>query len=101
MDTTWDGKPATRDRNGKDTRTRSPFAGPEEANARLDVTRANGVSDLFGPRTKEKLSAARLQRDAEFQQLLNPNTGSAAKAPNALEPVVSAVNVCTRTGSDV
>ncbi len=90
-DSPWDVKSATRDRN--DPRTRSPFGTQEDSNARLDSTRPNGLSDLFGPRpNKEKLSAARLQRDADFQQLLNPNTGPAGKMPNSLEPVVSAEN---------
>jgi hypothetical protein len=105
MDPNWDARDSNRrskdskdskdstknDRN--DSRTRSPFGTQEDSDSKFDAGRSQSVRDLFTAHVKEKPKALELERQAAFQQLLNPNAESGAKTPSSLQPVVSATEV--------
>ncbi len=79
------------DRN--DSRTRSPFAAQDDSDSKFDNAKPASLRDLFTARAKEKPTVLQLERQAAFQQLLNPNAEAGGKAPNSLQPVVSAADV--------
>ena len=79
--------------NRNESRKRSPFSAQDDSDSRFDAGRSQSVRDLFTAHVKEKPKALELERQAAFQQLLNPNAESGAKTPSSLQPVVSATEV--------
>jgi hypothetical protein len=103
-DPNWDARDSNRrskdskesikgDRN--DNRKRSPFAAQDDSDSdsKFDGYRSTSVRELFTAQTREKPKALELERQAAFQQLLNPNAESGARTPSSLQPVVSATDV--------
>jgi len=62
------------------------------ADLRGDFARPGSFSDALGGRMKEKMTPAQLERRAEFEQLINPNSAVPGRGPNALEPVANAAD---------
>lgn len=103
-DSNWDARDSSRRSkdskdstkgNRNDSRARSPFTARDDSDSdnRFDGYRSTSTRDLFSAHSREKLTPLQLERQAAFQQLLNPNAEAGAKLPSSLQPVVSATDV--------
>lgn len=85
-----DGKDSSKgERN--DSRARRTFGTQDDSDSKFDPSRSQSVRDLFTVHVKP--TPLQVERQAAFQQLLNPNAASGARTPSSLQPVVSATDV--------